>query len=361
MDQQNLKNEYKKLAKKFDTEKLNFSLENESFLMPLLEFTKDNYDLAMSFMKDVLSADSLEYNLIKDKIFSLKNRKTINLFVKKHDKIIELIRNNYKSNYDVINKFEDYMILLFYINSKIEGLDTEDKDKYFNKIIDNFKSLKDLGFESVNFDFLGDSKYTFTLDAVPEGSLINVITYSIVYKEENFFTDGQYEDDYNKNEGLVDITVTSPSYIIKNGYREIDSLLSFDGYSHSSWLDITIYDLDFDNKKLPTKEQLKNTKCDLPSYQRMTYDKQIAILQDKIEETWSLIERLDKKIDFVFELSDEIRVKDFTDKETLGKIIENLSIFDELSCDLPLEVISEDDETLDEKPKCLIKKINNVN
>ena len=96
----------------------------------------------------------------------------------------------------------------------------------------------------------------------------------------------------------------------------------------------------------------------MASYQKLIYDKQVKILYDKIEEAWSLAKKLDKKIEFIFEVFNEIKDQGVVHEEKLDNIHEVLVSFKKILENLPLEEVNESDEVLDEKNKCFIKKIS---
>ena len=301
----------------------------ESVLLDLLRYTKDNYDEAKRLFNKIMEIKFNErFPELNQAIFQNSNNLLEiingNKIREKYIKFFDKVGGSAKL--DFWNNLDRYSVLMFDIFDKLDDKNLDERNQYLDKVIFNFNKVFELGIKNVYIKLLsGDFHENIFLDGHPRG--INKFLFPfghLYYKEENFFTDGKVEDSYNGE--YVDVDIENPSFIIKNG-RRIGCQFASDEDFDNKYFTITVYDLVFDGNKLPSKEELENTRCDLATYDYMMkvkkiehLKKQLKKLETELNHTYSLMERLGIDNDFKdFFSSEENSLLDVAQKT--GKVL----------------------------------------
>lgn len=304
----------------------------ESVLLDLLRYTKDSYDEAKRLFNEIMEIKVNErFPELSQAIFQ-DSKDPIKIVMgnglrKKYIKFFNTFNDEEScKDLDFWNNLERYLVLMFDIFDKLDDKNLDERNQYLDKVIFNFNKVFELGIKNVYIKLLsGDFHENIFLDGHPRG--INKFLFpfgQLYYKEENFFTDGKVEDSYNGE--YVDVDIENPSFIIKNG-RRIGCQFASDEDFDNKYFTITVYDLVFDGNKLPSKEELENTRCDLATYDYMMkvkkiehLKKQLKKLETELNHTYSLMERLGIDNDFKdFFSSEENSLLDVAQKT--GKVL----------------------------------------
>lgn len=302
---------------------------HNSVLLDLLRYTKDNYDEAKRLFNKIMEIKFNErFPELNQAIFQNSNNLLEiingNKIREKYIKFFDKVGGSAKL--DFWNNLDRYSVLMFDIFDKLDDKNLDERNQYLDKVIFNFNKVFELGIKNVYIKLLsGDFHENIFLDGHPRG--INKFLFpfgQLYYKEENFFTDGKVEDSYNGE--YVDVDIENPSFIIKNG-RRIGYQFASDEDFDNKYFTITVYDLVFDGNKLPSKEELENTRCDLATYDYMMkvkkiehLKKQLKKLETELNHTYSLMERLGIDNDFKdFFSSEENSLLDVAQKT--GKVL----------------------------------------
>lgn len=302
---------------------------HNSVLLDLLRYTKDNYDEAKRLFNKIMEIKFNErFPELNQAIFQNSNNLLEiingNKIREKYIKFFDKVGGSAKL--DFWNNLDRYSVLMFDIFDKLDDKNLDERNQYLDKVIFNFNKVFELGIKNVYIKLLsGDFHENIFLDGHPRG--INKFLFpfgQLYYKEENFFTDGKVEDSYNGE--YVDVDIENPSFIIKNG-RRIGFQFASDEDFDNKYFTITVYDLVFDGNKLPSKEELENTRCDLATYDYMMkvkkiehLKKQLKKLETELNHTYSLMERLGIDNDFKdFFSSEENSLLDVAQKT--GKVL----------------------------------------
>ena len=261
---------------------------HNSVLLDLLRYTKDNYDEAKRLFNEIMEIKVNErFPELSQAIFQ-NSKDPIKIVMgnglrKKYIKFFNTFNDEEScKDLDFWNNLERYLVLMFDIFDKLDDKNLDERNQYLDKVILNFDKVFELGINNVYIKLLnGDFHEIIHLDGYPEGISKRLAWGRLYYKEENFFTDGQVEDSYNMDH--VDVDIKSPSFVIKSGRKNGNQFLGPNSDFDSIYLQITIYNLDFDSSKLPSKESLKNTKSDLPSYNYMMKVKKVEQLKKQLK------------------------------------------------------------------------------
>ena len=273
----------------------------DSVLLDLLRYTKDNYDEAKRLFNKIMEIKVNErFPELNQAIFQNSNNLLEiingNRIREKYIKFFDKVGGSAKL--DLWNNLDRYSVLMFDIFDKLDDKNLDERNQYLDKVIFNFNKVFELGIKNVYIKLLsGDFHENIFLDGHPRG--INKFLFPfghLYYKEENFFTDGKVEDSYNGE--YVDVDIENPSFIIKNG-RRIGCQFASDEDFDNKYFTITVYDLAFDGNKLPSKEELENTKSDLATYDYMMSVKKLQKLKEQLQNlktelnnTYSLMKKL---------------------------------------------------------------------
>ena len=256
-----------------------------SVLLDLLNYMKDNYYEAKSLFYKIREI-KMNGRLPELSQAIFQNSKNLFRIVsgnKIRKEYINFFNKIYGSSKSVFcNNLDRYCVLMFDIFKELDGKTLEERNQYLNKVIFNFNSLFYLGLNKVYIKLLsGDFHENIILDGHPEGRSKRIFPSGyLYYKEENFFTDGKVEDSYNGE--YVDVEIQSPSFIIKNG-RGIGYDFAFKEDFDDKYFEVTIYNLAFDASKLPSKEELENTRNNLATYDYMMKSKGVEHLKKQLE------------------------------------------------------------------------------
>ncbi len=272
-----------------------------SVLLDLLRYAKDNYDEVKRLFNKIMEIKVNErLPELNQAIFQNSNNllKIINgnRMREKYIKFFDKVGGSAKL--DFWNNLDRYCFLMFDIFDKLDDKNLDERNQYFDKVISNFNKVFELEIKKVYIKLLsGDFHENILLDGHPRGISKFLFPFGhLYYKEENFFTDGKIEDSYNGD--YVDVDIENPSFIIKNG-RKIGYKFAFDEDFDNKYFTITVYDLAFDDNKLPSKEELENTRSDLATYDYMMRVKKVQSLKEQLQNlktelnnTYSLMKRL---------------------------------------------------------------------
>lgn len=262
---------------------------NDSVLLDLLNYTKDNYDEAKRLFNQIMEIKINErlpelsqaiFQNSNDLLEIIKGNKIREEYIKFFDNVYGTARLDFWNNLD------RYCVLMFELFNELDSKNLEERNQYLDKVISNFYNIKELGITEIYIKLLKDDFHEIIhLDGYPKGISKSIPLFGrLYYKEENFFTDGKIEDSYNVDH--VDVDITNPSFVIKNG-RKIGYDYAYDEDFDRSYFKITIYNLDFDSNKLPSKEELENTKSDLATYDYMMKVKKVEQLKAQLKELTS--------------------------------------------------------------------------
>lgn len=261
---------------------------HNSVLLDLLRYTKDNYDEAKRLFNKIMEIKFNErFPELNQAIFQNSNNLLEiingNKIREKYIKFFDIfnVEESYK-DLDFWNNLDRYSVLMFYIFDKLDDKNLDERNQYLDKVIFNFNSLFYLGLNKVYIKLLsGDFHENIILDGHPNGRSKRLFpSGSLYYKEENFFTDGKVEDSYNGE--YVDVEIQSPSFVIKNG-RGIGYDFAFKEDFDDKYFEVTVYNLAFDASKLPSKEDLENTRSNLATYDYMMKSKGVEHLKKQLE------------------------------------------------------------------------------
>lgn len=305
---------------------------HNSVLLDLLRYTKDNYDEAKRLFNKIMEIKFNErFPELNQAIFQNSNNLLEiingNKIREKYIKFFDIfnVEESYK-DLDFWNNLDRYSVLMFYIFDKLDDKNLDERNQYLDKVIFNFNKIFELGIKNIYIKLLnGDFNENILLDGYPRGISKSLFPFGqLYYKEENFFTDGKIKDSYNGE--YVDVEIQSPSFIIENG-RKIGYNFAFNEDYDDKYFKITVYDLAFDGNKLPSKEELENTRSDLATFDYMMkvkkvghLKKQLKKLETELAHTYSLMERLGINNDFKdFFSSEENSLLDTVEKN--GKVL----------------------------------------
>lgn len=84
------------------------------------------------------------------------------------------------------------------IFDKLKDYSENERDKFFDNVISNFQRIKEFNIDNLFIKFNGGVSEYITLHGQPRGISKRSFPLSdIDYEEENFYTDGKFEDVYN--------------------------------------------------------------------------------------------------------------------------------------------------------------------
>lgn len=365
------KKQLEALDEEIKTTGLHFRCEyDEEFLFDLLKYMKDNYDESILLCDEIIK-------IKKEKHFSYLNHAVFGDGLNPLDKYNgNVLRGKYNNFFELFNlrpsgiqddkEFEKfitrkkcsflnnsdrYLSLMLFIFDKIKDYSDEMRNKFFDMAVNNFQMIKELGFDNVFIKLSDGVSDHITLDGQPRGIATRTSTFStLYYKEENFYTDGQFEDTYNSDGQCVGVVVQRPGFIIKNQRKVFRSAIDLQNYD-KKFFDITVYNLDFDSSKLPSYEEVQDTECHLDSYLTLMYDKKCEVFKKKLAKLASLLNDLYSQLDNLTDLADELDIQDLLRKSVNDD-------FDDLFSDedlLMLDIAS--DENVRGKVKVLLKRV----
>ena len=255
---------------------------NDSVLLDLLRYTKDNYDEAKRLFNEIMEIkvnerlSELNQAIFQDskELFKILNGNKIR---KEYINFFDKVWGSAKL--DFWNNLDKYSVLMFDIFNELDGKNLEERNQYLDKVIFNFNKVFELEIKKVYIKLLnGDFHENIILDGHPEGRSKRLFPCGYLhYKEENFFTDGKIKDSYNGE--YVDVEIQNPSFVIKNGRKIVYDYF----FSEYKYFEFTIYNLVFDASKLPSKEELENTRCNLTTYDDMMKSKKVEHLKKQLE------------------------------------------------------------------------------
>lgn len=258
---------------------------NASVLLDLLRYTKDNYDESKRLFNEIMEIKvnerlpELRQAIFQDskELFKILNGNKIRKeYINFFDKVWGSARLDFWNNLD------RYSVLMFDIFNELDGKNLEERNQYLDKVIFNFNKVFELEIKKVYIKLLnGDFHENIILDGHPEGRSKRLFPCDYLhYKEENFFTDGKVKDSYNGE--YVDVEIQNPSFVIKNG-RKIGYDSVFRENFDYKYFEFTIYNLVFDASKLPSKEELENTRSNLTTYDDMMKSKKVEHLKKQLK------------------------------------------------------------------------------
>ena len=343
---------------------------DDNFLIDLLKYMKDNYDEAILFYDEIIKIKKeehfpyLNYAVFGDGSSALDKyngnilREKYNNFFEMLDLVSDDIQDEKEIDVYVCSKkcnfwnnLDCYLTLMLYIFEKVNNYSDEMRNEFLDKAIDNFQMIKELKFDNI-FIKLNDAHGDhITLDGQPRGILTRASAFTILYyKEENFYTDGKFEDKCNSDEQCVDIVIQRPSFIIKNRRKVFRSAIDLQNYD-KKYFDITVYNLDFDSSKLPSYEEIQDTECHLDSYLTLMYDKKCEVFKKKLVKLAGLFNDLYSQLDDLTDLAEELEIQDLL-KEIINDDFTDLFSDEDL---LMLDIAN--DEKVRGKVKVLLKQL----
>ena len=298
---------------------------NECFLNDLLVYMKDNYDEAISLINDIIFIKQNNYFSYLHCAFFLEKDSSLSeiiigkKFRERYSNFFSILNGECK--YDFWNNIEQYLALMLVIVNKINDLSIDMRDEFFDKIIFNLDKVKELGIQKMIFrnDYLCE----FNLEYQPKGSFKNILMGILRYKEENFFTDGEFSDMFDEDTKTVNVRVKNPSFVIRSS--RVIGFGSGVGNFDTKKEEITIYDLNFDASLLPSIEDVGNTKCDLESYKMLEFALKSDLLKLKVDDFLEFSDKFDRKFAFLVNLAKELGIADdISDLFVIDEINENV-------------------------------------
>ena len=274
-----------------------------SVLFDLLTYTKKDFDMATSLFKEIRmlrEKESMSFlyqaifgnssnvlDVIKGNMLRGKYADFFKAFEVKYDEYGHKIKNN-KGN-DFFHNLDRYTVLMSFIFNELKGKSLNEREQFLDKVYDNFLKIDKLGIKKVYVKLLeGNFEEKFTLDGYPLGIIKYIFPFKhLYYREENLFTDGEVTDSYNEEDDIVDVLIDKPSFVIKSGRSIGDQFALEDGEYDLKYYSITVYDLDFDSSKLPTFEELQDTRCSLKSYDYMMDMKKLEQIKQTLEQVYT--------------------------------------------------------------------------
>ena len=349
------KRQFAALDEEIKTTGLHFDLKRyESFLFDLFTFMKENYDRTILLCDELVKIRKEEHlSYLHYAVFgscsSLLGSYNGNILRKRYENFFEFLNSKSDYSFDFWNNLDRYLVIMLSIFDKLNGYSVEERNSFFDKVINNFQKIKELGVDDLYISS-SKEKVDISLGGQPEGMEEGSNFGRLDYEEENFYTDGAFTDTYNEGKQMVDVNIQEPKFVLKCGRRVGYGLLEY--FDHN-WSSITIYDLCFDSSKMPCKEDLENTKSDLDSYNYMFNVKKLSVLKKKLKKIKKLLFDLYLNLDTVIELSEEIDVFDLL-KNKIG--LNDGMFSDEDIVMLEASQIDQTDEIFDEMGKQLIRK-----
>ena len=288
---------------------------NESCLNDILVYIKDNYEEAVSLFDDIIFMKQNNcFNYLYCALL-LKNNSSLNeIFIGKrvrerYSKFFEVLDKNDEKKSDFWNLLDNYLVLMLEIISKTKHLSINMRNEFFDKTIFNLNKVRELGFHIVTFS--NSDKCEFNLEYQPRGVSKNIFMSILRYKEENFFTDGEFVDEFDESAKSVNVKVYNPSFVVKSS-RLVGFGLTSGNFDNKN-KKITIYDLNFDSFLLPSLEELDNTKCGLESYKMLEFVEKCDLFKLKVEEFLEFSNEFDKKLAFLVNLAKELGIEELAD------------------------------------------------
>lgn len=354
------KKEAEALDNEIKTTGLRFYLKNSgSFLTDLLTFMKDNYDEAILLYDEMIKIKEEEHlPYLRFAIYN-GNKSLVNyngnILRRKYDDFFKLFdltpedmqEDEEKKIYifgrkcDFWNNLNRYLFLMLSIFDKLKDYSENERDKFFDNVISNFQRIKEFNIDNLFIKFNGGVSEYITLHGQPRGISKRRFPLSdIDYEEENFYTDGKFEDVFNSEKQCVDIEIQSADFVIKNERLIYNNRFKSPFHFDEKHANITVYNLDFDISKLPSYEEIWNTECYLDSYLTLMYDKKCGIFREKVIKLNSLLYDLYGELDGLIDLSDELEVTDLL-KEIINGDFSNLFSDDDL---LMLDIAANNDD-----------------
>lgn len=342
----------------------------EELLADLFKYMKDNYDKSASLCEEILKLKSEKHlPYLHYAIFGtgahVMSRYNGHFLYKKYSDFFEmfnLVPDSIQDEKEIDkyissrkcgfwNNLDRYLFLMLSIFDKLNDYSEEKRNEFLGKAIDNFERIKKLKFDNI-FIKLNDAHGDhITLDGQPRGISTRASAFTILYyKEENFYTDGKFEDKCNSDEQCVDIVVQRPSFIIKNRRKVFRSAIDLQNYD-KKYFDITVYNLDFDSSKLPSYEEIQDTECHLDSYLTLMYDKKCEVFKKKLVKLAGLLNDLYSQLDDLTDLAEELEIQDLL-KEIINDDFTDLFSDEDL---LMLDIAN--DEKVRGKVKVLLKQL----
>lgn len=353
--------EFASLDEEIKTTGLHFDLKRyETFLINLFTFIKDNYDEAILFSDELLKIKQeehlsyLHYAVFRSRSNILESYNG-NILRKKYENFFELL--DWKKDYslkdyslDFWSNLDRYLILMLSIFDKLNGYSVEERNGFFDKVINNFQKVRELGVDDLYISPFKEN-VDISLSGQPEGLDEGSKFGRLDYEEENFYTDGAFTDTYNEEKQVVDVNIQNPKFVLKCGNRV--GHCSFEYFDHK-WSSITIYDLCFDGFKLPCIEDLENTKSDLDSYNCMFDIKKLSVLKKKLAKIKKLLSALNFNLGLATELLEELDIFEILKSEVGLDADEMFSLEDMVV--LGASQIDQTDDIFDKMGKKLVKK-----
>lgn len=350
------KGEFADLDEEIKTTGLHFDLKRyDSVLFDLFTFMKDNYDKAILLCDELIKVKMEEHiSYLHYAVFGscsgLLNSYNGNILRKKYENFFEFLDSKHDYSFDFWNNLDRYIVVMLYIFDKLNGYSVDERNSFFDKVINNFQKIKELGVDDL---YISSSKENvdFSLAGQPEGLDEGSKFGRLDYEEENFYTDGAFIDTYNEEKKVVDVNIQAPKFVLKCGRRVGYALLEH--FDHN-WSSITIYDLCFNSSKFPCKEDLKNTRSSLDSYNYMFDVKKLNVLKKQLAKIKKTLETLYYNLDSVTELSEELDVFELLKDKVESSVAGVFS--DEDMVMLEVSQIAQTDEMFAEIGKQLIKR-----
>lgn len=292
--------------------------DNEKILVDLFKFMKDNYDKSVSLCAEIIKIKNekhlpyLHYAVFGTAVHVM-SRYNGYVLRKKYSDFFDMFNLVPDRKCDFWNNLDCYLFLMLYIFEKVNDYSEEMRNDFFDKVINNFERIKKLEIDNIYIKFNEESDH-ITLDGQPrEISTRSSAFTTLYYKEENFYTDGKFEDKCNSDEQCVDIVIQRPSFIIKNRREVFRNTIDLQNYDEK-FFDITVYNLDFDSSKLPSYEEIQDTECHLDSYLTLMYDKKCEVFKKKLMKLAGLLNDLYSQLDNLTDLAEELEIQDLLNK-----------------------------------------------
>ena len=333
-----IRDNYNELYNTLNVNSINLSEFDKVFLLWILNYIKDNLEEMSLVVCEIYNLfQNNELDVLKRVMFQDSILPRVGVAKKLYDEYpffrqFEALDDGCKKEF--LKDIENYMFFLLEIlkyspvfNSKTLKDYRNQQSEYINRVIDNLLILDKLPvrniFLNVRKNLVGISYFDLTYQ--PFGEVFDTDDEQVFYREENIYYDGIFMGDHLKDNNHVSVRLDFYNFAMK-GTRKIGCCTNLDCQKNASNFDEKIWDiyienLDFDNSKLPSLEELEITKSSLPSYSLLVYNKELELLNKYLKGAESLLEIANKKIEILGELYPKV----MNSAESLDAILGDLS------------------------------------
>lgn len=309
VDYSKYKEMFKDLYEEFVSKGLLISQLDYDLILKLLDYIKNNYEASCLILNEILelydNKDVIRHALLKD--FSFIDRKSKKVY-ERYREFFDVFDG--RSAEEFLSKFDDYISFLFYIAYNVNLINEDKREEYFKRVTENLNEINKLDIDYIYLNF--PSNITKIGEIVklyyqPEGEIKNEYLSRIFYREDDVFSDGFLNEQYDLNNDCVLVFFYLPRFIIKT-VRKKGFRLESGGNFDEKTKEMVIYDLMFESRYLPSKDELRNSRCTLEAYEQLIHTQKLKILKEKLIQLGKQVCDMEINIDKITSLFDELGI-----------------------------------------------------